>query len=87
MLYDVYTHVMSIFGIYLLFSQIDFLIIRCIADVLVTLLTTAWFMQHKTMDPKRYMDEVRHVACTEPTKGDETELEQVERLLQEDGNV
>ena len=26
--FDVYTHVMSIFGIYLLFSQIDFLIIR-----------------------------------------------------------
>jgi hypothetical protein len=27
-LYDLYTHVMNIFGIYLLFSQIDFLIIR-----------------------------------------------------------
>jgi hypothetical protein len=61
MLYDVYTHVMSIFGIYLLFSQIDFLIIRLVADILITLLTTYWFLQHKITDEDKYLAEVQHV--------------------------
>jgi hypothetical protein len=60
MAYDVYTHVMSIFGIYLLFSQIDFLIIRCVADVLITFITTTWFMQNKVTDSERYRSEVQH---------------------------
>jgi hypothetical protein len=63
-LYDLYTHVMSIFGIYLLFSQIDFLMIRCLADVCVTLLTTYWFMQHKTVDSEKYNADVKHVDST-----------------------
>jgi hypothetical protein len=65
LLYDLYTHVMSIFGIYLLFSQIDFLIIQCIADMIITVLTTKWFMQHKTTDREQYLAEVQHVEVSE----------------------
>jgi hypothetical protein len=60
-LYDIYAHVMSIFGIYLLFSQIDFLIIRLLADILVTVITTNWFLQYKSVDEERYLAEACHL--------------------------
>ena len=53
-MHDFYSHVMSIFAIYLLFSQIDFLAIRCAADILVTYLTNRWFLQKKIVDPVAY---------------------------------
>lgn len=56
-LYDIYTHVMSFFAIYLLFSQIDFLVIRCFADVLSTLWTNAYYLQYKIHDPLAYSKE------------------------------
>jgi hypothetical protein len=85
---------MSIFGIYLLFSQIDFLIIRgtthqptptCgvwdidqknrlgagVADICITVLTTTWFLQHKTVDNNRYMAEAHHTN----TKDTSSEME------------
>ena len=31
-----------------------------IADMMITVLTTIWFMQHKTLDRERYMAEVQH---------------------------
>jgi hypothetical protein len=77
-LFDLYTHVMSIFGIYLLFSQIDFLIIRCVADIFITMLTTAWFMQHKTTDIDAYTAEVKH---TTPVHS--VDVVEREKLLQQ----
>ena len=56
-IYTVFCHVMSIFGIFLLFSQIDFLIIRTIADLLVNQYTTTMFMQNKIVDRRRYEEE------------------------------
>lgn len=73
LLYDLYSHVMSIFGIYLLFSQIDFLIIRCIADMCITMLTTSWFMQHKTTDPALYMAEVQHTRVPDANDNEDFE--------------
>ena len=32
-----------------------------IADVMITLLTTRWFLQHKSLDIDRYRAEVEHV--------------------------
>lgn len=56
-IYTIFCHVMSIFGIFLLFSQIDFLVIRTIADLLVNQYTTTMFMQNKIVDWKRYEEE------------------------------
>jgi hypothetical protein len=73
-MYDLYSHVMSIFGIYLLFSQIDFLIIRCVADVMITILTTFWFMQHKTYNHALYVAEVEHVSVVVEKDVEESSL-------------
>lgn len=87
LLYDVYTHVMSIFGIYLLFSQIDFLIIRCVADMLVTILTTIWFLQHKTIDPVQYMAEVQHVLPVDVHDPNSYEMEKSALLTTSENDV
>lgn len=58
LMYDIYRHVMSIFGLYLMFSQVDFLIIRTIADVIVTLFTTMEWMKNKTVDKERHSREM-----------------------------
>lgn len=52
--YCTYGHIMSVFSVFLFFSQIDFLIIRTIADLIVTTITTAWWMQSKTVDGYMY---------------------------------
>jgi hypothetical protein len=52
--YDAYTHVMGVFGIFLFFSQIDFLAIRMAADILVTYFTTITWMQNKTVHSDMY---------------------------------
>lgn len=58
LIFDVYTHVMSIFGIYLMFSQIDFLLIRMVADCLVTSFTTMEWVRFKKVDKARHDLEV-----------------------------
>lgn len=50
LIFDVYTHVMGVFGIYLMFSQIDFLFVRMVADCLVTCFTTIEWMRFKRVD-------------------------------------
>ena len=40
-----YVHVMGIFALFLFFSQVDFAIIRLLADWLVTGFSTMWFIQ------------------------------------------
>lgn len=54
LIFDVYTHVMSIFGMYLMFSQIDFLLIRMIADCIVTVFTTIEWMKNKKVDKRKH---------------------------------
>ena len=54
LMHDIYTHIMSIFGMYLLFSQVDFLIIRALADLLVTFISTRWFLQGKIYNVRGY---------------------------------
>lgn len=48
-LYQVYMHIMSVFGVALLLSQVDFLIIRILADALVTFYSMRQFMINKTV--------------------------------------
>lgn len=51
---SVYGCTMSIFSIHLLLSQLDFMLIRMVADSLVNLYTTYRFMKFKEVDPGRY---------------------------------
>lgn len=54
LIYDVYTHVMSIFGIFLMFSQVDFLFIRMVADCVVTVFTTKEWIKKKVYDKEKH---------------------------------
>lgn len=55
-----YSHIMSIFGIFLFFSQLDFLLIRTAADLIVNGYSTVRFMKHKTVDPDMYLTSSRY---------------------------
>jgi hypothetical protein len=63
LIFDVYTHIMGIFGLYLMFSQFDFLIIRMVADCIVTVFTTAEWMKNKMVDKVKHDLEVRLFFC------------------------
>ena len=53
-LWSIYCNVMSIFAIGLMTSQIDFLAVRMLADLLTNTFTTFKFMRHKTTDKRKY---------------------------------
>jgi len=53
-LWNVYCSVMSIFAIGLMTSQIDFLIIRMLADLITSTFTTYKFMRLKVVDRAKY---------------------------------
>lgn len=55
-LWTIYCAIMSIFAISLMTSQIDFLIIRLLADLLTNSFTTFKFMRHKKVDRQKYQD-------------------------------
>ena len=40
-----YVHVMGVFALFLFFSQVDFALVRLIADWIVTGYSTVWFIQ------------------------------------------
>jgi hypothetical protein len=74
LVYDAYTHVMSVFGIFLFFSQIDFLAIRMTADILVTYFTTQTWMYGKTVDSEMYRTEFAKVAANRHDDMEDREL-------------
>jgi hypothetical protein len=45
---------MSVFGIFLAMSQIDFVLIRMVADLIVNAYTTTKFMRNKTFCREQY---------------------------------
>lgn len=53
-MWAVYCTVMRIFDVSLMMSQIDFLIIRLVADLLTNTFTVYKFMRHKVTDMQRY---------------------------------
>ena len=55
--FTVYSHIMSVFWIFLFFSQLDFLLIRLLADLIVTHYVTYRFMENKTVDALSYTRE------------------------------
>lgn len=52
--WSIYCNVMSVFGIFLAMSQIDFVLIRMVADLMVNAYTTTKFMRNKTFCPEQY---------------------------------
>jgi len=53
-LWTIYCSVMTIFAISLITSQIDFLLIRMLADLMTSTFTTYKFMRHKVVDKIKY---------------------------------
>lgn len=56
-LWSVYCALMSIFSVGLLMSQVDFLIIRLVAELLVNTFTTFKFLQGKEVNRRMYYNE------------------------------
>jgi len=74
-LWTVYCAVMSIFAISLMTSQIDFLIVRLLADLLTNTFTTFKFMRHKKVDRQKYQ------SWTEEKMGNEVVLRDLQSEL------
>ena len=55
-LWAVYCNLMSVFGMFLAMTQIDFVLIRMLADLTVNTYTNMKFMRHKEHSPRRYND-------------------------------
>jgi len=53
-IWTLYCCVMSVFALFVMLSQVDFLLIRICADLLVNVYTSLAFMKGKTVDPERY---------------------------------
>jgi hypothetical protein len=53
-IWSLYCNIMSVFAIFLAMSQIDFVIIRTCADLIVNMYTTTKFMRTKSHCPDRY---------------------------------
>lgn len=53
-LWSFYCNIMSVFAIFLAMSQIDFVLIRMSADLMVNAYTTTKFIRHKTYCPTKY---------------------------------
>ena len=54
--FTVYAVIMSVIGMFVALTQIDFMIIRIIADLIVNHYTTYWFLRQKETDPLRYQE-------------------------------
>jgi hypothetical protein len=52
--FTVYAVIMSVVGMFVALTQIDFMLVRITADLLVNQYTTFWFLRGKTTDPTRY---------------------------------
>ena len=52
----IYCNLMSVFGMFLAMTQIDFVLIRMLADLTVNTYTNLKFMRHKEFSPDKYHD-------------------------------
>ena len=70
--WSMYCNIMSVFSIFLAMSQIDFVLIRMVADLLVNAYTTTKFLRNKTHCPRQYrmttdMDAAEHELTKVPS--------------------
>lgn len=54
--FTVYAVMMSVIGMFVALTQIDFMLIRMAADLLVNQATVMWFLRGKRVDAKRYKE-------------------------------
>ena len=52
--YTIYSVVMSVIGMFVALTQIDFMLVRILADILVNHFTTFWFLRGKKVDIHKY---------------------------------
>jgi hypothetical protein len=65
-LYSIYCAFMSVFSVGLLMSQVDFLLIRLSADLLVNSYTTFKFLRGKEVNRRKYEEESHHCVQLNP---------------------
>ena len=53
-IFTVYAVIMSVIGMFVALTQVDFMLIRIAADILVNHYTTFWFLRNKKVDEKQY---------------------------------
>lgn len=83
-LYSVYCAFMSVFSVGLLMSQVDFLLIRLFADLLVNSYTTFKFLRGKEVNRRKYEEESNH--CSVSPKTTEEAVNEMTEVLSEDSN-
>lgn len=83
-LYSVYCAFMSVFSVGLLMSQVDFLLIRLFADLLVNSYTTFKFLRGKEVNRRKYEEESNH--CSVSPKTTEETVNEMTEVLSEDSN-
>jgi hypothetical protein len=54
--WSIYCNIMSVFSVMISLTQIDFVLIRMVADLFVNTYTNLKFMKKKTIDPHRYCE-------------------------------
>lgn len=59
-IWAIYCNIMSVFGMMIALSQIDFVLIRMSADLFVNTYTNLKFMSNKTLNEKKYYDLESH---------------------------
>jgi hypothetical protein len=84
-LYSVYCAFMSVFSVGLLMSQVDFLLIRLSADLLVNSYTTFKFLRGKEVNRRKYEEESHHCSSISPKTAEEAVNEMTE-VLSEDAD-
>ena len=52
--FTIYAVIMSVIGLFVALTQVDFMLIRLVADLIVNHFTTMWFLHDKTVDPEKY---------------------------------
>jgi hypothetical protein len=77
-IWSCYCNIMSVFSIFLAMSQIDFVLIRMIADLMVNAYTTTKFMRNKTFCPEKYK------RCPETAQDQDQEVTEMVHLQPED---
>lgn len=51
--FTIYAVIMSVIGLFVALSQIDFMLIRLLADLIVNHVTTIWFLRGKVVDARK----------------------------------
>jgi hypothetical protein len=74
-LWSVYCNLMSVFGMFLAMTQMDFVLIRMVADLTVNTYTNLKFMRFKEYSPSKYHDiEMQSGGTSKTGAGDQTGL-------------